>query len=206
MMKTMDAKTIATYDSMAKEYDDETADFWNQFPVGFIETFTQHVAGKNILDVGSGPGRDALLLQEAGFTITCLDASRSMVEITKSKGLKSVQADMLEIPFGDDVFDGVWAYTSLIHLKKEELPRALAEIRRVLKQHGVLGLGVIEGEGERYRFSAGINKPRWFAFFEKSEIEDILKTNGFVIESFQEFKPGSKRYLNYVAIVEDGSK
>jgi len=47
---------------MAKEYDDETIDFWEQFPRTFLEKFTK-LSGKKILDVRSGPGRDGSLLQ-----------------------------------------------------------------------------------------------------------------------------------------------
>ncbi|KKS44992.1 MAG: hypothetical protein UV10_C0036G0001, partial [Candidatus Azambacteria bacterium GW2011_GWA1_42_19] len=32
----MDNKTIQTYNRFAKEYDEETADFWEKFPKTFI--------------------------------------------------------------------------------------------------------------------------------------------------------------------------
>ena len=61
----MDEKTIKTYNQMAKEYEDETVDFWKRFPRTFFDKFAELVKGK-VLDVGSGPGRDGLLLKERG--------------------------------------------------------------------------------------------------------------------------------------------
>ena len=88
----MDGKTIETYNQMAKDYDAETADFWQRFPRTMLDLFAQSVHGP-ALDVGSGPGRDALLLQERGIQVTCLDASAAMIELCKEKGLWAYGAD-----------------------------------------------------------------------------------------------------------------
>lgn len=82
----MDIVTIETYNQLAKEYDDETIDFWNRFPVGFLDVFVEKVQGK-ILDVGSGPGRDGVLMKNRGLDVICLDASESMVKLCESRGL-----------------------------------------------------------------------------------------------------------------------
>lgn len=125
-----------------------------------------------MLDLGSGPGRDGMLLKEFCLHIICLDASRSMVEMTSQKGLLSVQADFIKIPFQDTVFNGVWAYTSLLHIPKSALPEALKEIRRVLHKEAVLGLGFID---------------------------NILYESGFNPIYFDQFRPRSSNYLNILA-------
>ena len=76
----MDQQTIDTYNKMAQEYEDETSSFWDRFPRTFIDAFAAAVNG-NVLDIGSGPGRDALILKEKGVDVTCLDASEEMVKI-----------------------------------------------------------------------------------------------------------------------------
>lgn len=183
---------------MAKEYDDETIDFWQKFPRTFFDKFTELVQGK-ILDVGSGPGRDGLLLKEKGFAVTCLDASKVMVELCEEKGLQSVVGDFISMPFNDKSFDGVWAYTSLLHISKADALGAFEEIKRVLKDGGILGLGLIEGEKEGYRESYGVNMSRWFSFYTKVEVEKLLENQGFKVVYFEQFKPRSKNYLNFIA-------
>ncbi len=194
----MDEKTIQTYNQMAKEYDEETVDFWQMFPRTFFDKFAELVQG-SVLDVGSGPGRDGLLLKEKGLEVMCLDASEAMIGLCKERGLESMLGDFMAIPFEDSSFNGVWAYTSLLHIPKSGISKALAEIDRVLRAKGVLGLGLIEGDTEEYRDSSGVNMPRWFSFYKKEEIEQLLARHGFEILYFEQFKPRSKNYLNFIA-------
>lgn len=196
----MDKTTIETYDACAKEYDEETADFWDVFPKNIIETFSENISGdKKVLNVGSGPGRDGVLLKNVGLDVVCLDASPAMVALAQSRGLEAVFGDFMSLDFKDGTFDGVWAYTSLLHVRKEEAGKAMSEIARVLKQNGVLCLGLIEGEEELYRQTEGVEKPRWFSFYIDQEIRKMLQEYGFEIISFNSFTPNKRRYLNYVA-------
>lgn len=194
----MDAKTIQTYNQMAKEYDDETVNFWNRFPKTFFDKFAEVTHGK-ILDVGSGPGRDGFLLKRKGFNVICLDASEIMLKLCEEKGLKIVLGDFSALPFENNSFGGVWAYASLLHVPKSGIRKAIDEIRRVLKKEGIFGLGLIEGETEGYQRSAGVNMPRWFSFYKKEEVEDLLQGCGFEILYFEKFKPNSKNYLNFIS-------
>lgn len=195
----MDQKTIDTYNKVAREYDEETADFWDRFPRDVFKKFTDLVRGR-LLDVGSGPGRDGLILKDAGLEVVCIDASSEMVKIAKGRGLNAIEGDFMDLPFSDGEFDGVWAYTSLLHIPKSDIAKALLEIKRVLKTGGVLGVGMIEGEGEVYRESSGINMPRLFSFYKKEELQNILQENGFQEVFFEEFEPKTKKYLNFILI------
>jgi len=194
----MDIQTINTYNELAKEYDIETTDFWDRFPRTIFDKFIDLTKGK-ILDVGSGPGRDGLVLQKAGFEVICLDASEAMIKISKERGLSSVLGDFNNLPFADKSFDGVWAYTSLLHVPKAQIEKPLSEIFRVLKSDGIFGLGLIEGDTELYRESSGVGKPRWFSFYKKEEVENLLTKYGFKISYFKEFKVNTKNYLNFIS-------
>ncbi|HUY05221.1 MAG TPA: class I SAM-dependent methyltransferase [Candidatus Paceibacterota bacterium] len=196
----MDNKTIATYNRLAQGYDDETADFWEKFPRTFLDQFVS-LSGTTILDVGSGPGRDGLLLQEAGKEVMCLDASEEMVKLSSERGLPSVVGDFMGLPFPDAAFDGVWAYTSLLHVPKAVVGSAFEEVVRVLKDGGMLGLGFIGGGQELYRENLGEGNPRWFSYYMKEEVERLVERQGcepVYFESFPAGKSGSKDYLNFI--------
>ncbi len=193
----MDKVTIDTYNRTAHEYDTETAIFWKKFPRAIIDTFAESIKGR-VLDVGSGPGRDGLLLQEKGLEVTCFDASEAMVELSASRGLHSILGDLRALPFPKDSFEGVWAYTSLLHVQKSEVGAALEEIRRVLVPSGVLGLGLIEGDTERYKEGSAGGLARWFSYYQEEEIEQLLREHRFTIEYFERFTPGPKDYLNFI--------
>ncbi len=194
----MDEKTIQTYNDFAKEYDTETADFWEQFPKTFFDKFLELKREMKVLNVGSGPGRDGLILKDAGADVICLDASEVMIKFSTERGLNSVIGDFNSLPFQNVEFDGVWAYTSLLHVPKAEVGISLCEINRVLKPKGVLALGLIEGDAESYRESSDIKKPRWFSYYKKEEVEKLLGGSGFKLIYFQEFKPSGKKYLNFI--------
>ncbi len=194
----MDDKTILAYDNYAEKYDEETIDFWERFPRTFFDKFISLSSGK-ILDVGSGPGRDGLILQSKGLEVVCIDASQSMVELSAKRGLKSIVADFAELPFEDNHFDGVWAYTSLLHVPKKQMNQSIIELKRVLKPNGIFGLGMIEGDTEEYRVTSKVIEPRWFSFYNRNELETLLKENGFDILYFEQFKRNTKNYLNFIA-------
>jgi ubiquinone/menaquinone biosynthesis C-methylase UbiE len=195
----MDRKTIETYDLLAGEYDAQTADFWQRFPQTIFARFIQSVGKGKVIDIGSGPGRDGLLLTQQGFDVVCLDASHAMLDLCRLKGLRTSLADFTALPFPDASFDGAWAYTSLLHVPKAEARQAFQEIGRVLKPGGTLGLGLIEGQEELYRESAGPNKPRWFSFYTKTEIETLLSAHAFEVSYFEQVSPSSKKYLHFIA-------
>lgn len=185
---------------MATEYDEETADFWERFPPEIMDEFIKCLkVGENVLDVGSGPGREALILENRGLKVTCLDASSAMIAICKDRGLNAVLGDFNDMQFADKEFDGIWAYTSLLHVSKESIQKSMSEIARVLKSGGIFALGLIEGDFNDYRESSGMDKPRWFSFYTKEEIENLLNKFNFEILYFNQFKPASKNYLNFIA-------
>lgn len=202
----MDSLTIQTYNQLAQEYDNETAEFWNSFPKTFIDRFvgdTKRLVAADqtpsVLNVGSGPGRDGLLLQSAGLDITCLDASTSMVELCCARGLKAIEGDLLNLPFEAGSFDAVWSYTALLHVERSEITQALREIKRVLKPGGTFALGLIEGDGEEYRTSSGVDRERLFVYYQKLDILNYLNDTDFTVEYFETFKPGKRNYLNFVS-------
>lgn len=193
----MDQQTIDTYNKMAIEYDEETIDFWNQFPRTFLDTFVE-LSGKRIANIGSGPGRDGILLQQAGKDVICVDASEEMIALSSKRGLESILSSFDQVPFENESFDGVWSYTALLHTPKKSIGTPLREISRTLKPSGIFALGLIEGDTEEYKESSGITMPRWFSFYQKEEIENICSEYGFELLYFETFKPRSKNYLNFI--------
>lgn len=193
----MDHQTIDTYNKMAKEYDDETIDFWDQFPRTFLEKFVE-LSGNKIIDVGSGPGRDGLLLQQVGKEVVCVDASKAMVKLSSQRGLESVLSGFDSLPFESGSFDGVWSYTALLHIPKKSIHTPLKEISRILKPSCTFALGLIEGDTEEYKKSSGVLMPRWFSFYQKDEVVDLCRQHAFELIYFETFKPRSKNYLNFI--------
>ena len=193
----MDQSTINTYNKTAKEYDEETVDFWEQFPRTFLDKFIE-LSGEKVVDIGSGSGRDGLLFKQAEKEVVCVDASEEMIKLSSERGLQSVLASFDDLPFKDELFDGVWSYTALLHTSKKSVETPLKEIYRVLKPAGFFALGLIEGDSEGSTESLGDGMPRWFSFYQKEEVLVLCKKHGFELIYFETFKPRSKNYLNFI--------
>lgn len=195
----MVSSTIKTYNKYHQVYNKETKDFWDNFPVTVINSFVNHLKGKKVLDLGSGPGRGALLLKKAGLEVICLDASKEMVKRTRKLGFRSILADFREIPFPENTFDGVWAYTSLLHVSKKEAMEVIRKIKFLLKPRGIFLIGMIEGEfeGDIERDSMpGIK--RHFSFYSEDELRRMVESCGFKFEYQEKYIPHSKTYLNQI--------
>lgn len=95
-----------------------------------------------VLELGCGPGhfwRDTGDLRPAGWHVVCSDLSPGMAadarrELAGEAGLSFAAADAQALPFPDASFDVVLANFMLYHVP--DRPRALAEIRRVLRPGG----------------------------------------------------------------------
>jgi len=104
--------------------------------------------GASIADLGCGTGTSALMLaRDAGLNISAIDLSannikraqdRLLSEAQPSGRVRFQQADAHELPFEDGQFDGVLAECTFSLFANREA--VLAEVRRVLKPSGQLGI------------------------------------------------------------------
>ena len=96
--------------------------------------------GDRVLDACCGTGDLALAAQKAGGTVTGLDFSPRMLERARRKGpgVTWVEGDLLELPFEDASFEAATVGFGVRNVV--DLPRALAELRRVLVAGGRVGV------------------------------------------------------------------
>jgi SAM-dependent methyltransferase len=192
-------ETTAAYDSNVVYYEEKTKNYVQDYISQDLELFLKMLNGKRILDLGSGPGRDSLIFKERGFNPICVDISKSMIELCKQKGLEAYEMDMENLSFEDRSFDGVWAYTSLLHLPKDRIENVLSKIKDILKDDGVLYLGMCEGSSEGFSNNRWNNHRRYFSLYEKEELEKIL-SKSFEIIHFSRVDFGSQKSYNQIYI------
>jgi demethylmenaquinone methyltransferase/2-methoxy-6-polyprenyl-1,4-benzoquinol methylase len=96
--------------------------------------------GDRVLDSCCGTGDLALACERAGGRVTGLDFSERMLERArrKSKQVEWVQGDALALPFEDGAFDAATVGFGVRNLA--DLERGLAELRRVLRDGGRVGV------------------------------------------------------------------
>lgn len=176
-------RTIETYDAIAAAYADR---WYDQRLETALRRFRQQLAdGARVLDAGCGHGRDTHHLRELGLNAIGLDRSLNLLREAQRRGAAPwCLGDLRQLPFANDVFHGVWACASLLHLPKEEMPLALRELQRVMIQDGTLWLAVKAGtDTEMVADWAG--HERFFAYYDQNELARLVRDAGFVIRKIK---------------------
>lgn len=91
-----------------------------------------------ILDAGCGTGGTLNFLRDAGYKkVTGIDKSKTALAFCRTRGHKTFQGSVNNLPFKDKSFDAVICMDVLYH-KGVDADKALGEFRRVLKDSGIL--------------------------------------------------------------------
>jgi SAM-dependent methyltransferase len=97
--------------------------------------------GERVLDLPCGAGRLLPFLRERGHLVAQADGAMAMLrqaDEREQRGELLVQADALQMPFGDGAVDGVVMFRFLHHLPPEAARAAIAEACRVAGRFVVL--------------------------------------------------------------------
>jgi SAM-dependent methyltransferase len=143
-------------------------------------------------DLGCGPGHVARYLHERGLSVVGVDLSPEMVAQARmlNPSLSFREGTMLALDFPNSALGGIVAFYSIIHIRRELLPRAFSEMWRTLRPGGVLLLGFHVGDetlhlddwlGEKVAID--------FYFFDPAEVERHLIEAGFTVEERIEREP-----------------
>ena len=194
-----DQITISAYDVYAHAYDQGVVDFWRDFPRDFLKKFAGELRGKRVLNLGSGSGRDAVLLRELGLEVVCVDASASMIAITQALGFESHLARFSDIDFAPQSFDGVWAYCSLLHVQRQHAAEVLRNLRAIIRPQGLCVVGVIEGQNEaRYEHEIMPDTSRYFQYYDSAQLKLLLAEASFSFVHEQQYAADGGLFLSHI--------
>lgn len=112
-----------------------------------------------ILDLGCGIGADTLYLIERGFNVLSCDFSNEALKsISKNiPNSRTKYLDMLEtFPFADESYSLIIADLSLHYFDNDTTIQIMSEIKRILKENGIL-LARVASVND-FNFGAGIGE------------------------------------------------
>lgn len=131
-----------------------------------------------IIDLGCGPGWHLDVLSPA----IGLDLSTQMLRQAQPNGQPLVNADLSRLPFERATFGGAWASRSFVHLPRQEVPLALAELHRVLTVGAPARLWLFEGDAEATQYPNDSLPGRTFSTWPPELLERVLRGAGFEID------------------------
>ncbi len=140
---------------------------------------------KNIVELGSGQGRDSIFFAKNGLNIQSLDYSQSGIKRIQEKSTQLGLGNLLDakifdvrerLPFDDNSIDGCYSHMLYcMALSFEEIENLNNEVHRVLKQDGLNVFTVRNIEDGDYQ--NGIHRG-----------EDLYESNGFIVHFFSKDK------------------
>jgi SAM-dependent methyltransferase len=185
-----------SYDRIAEDYARDFRDELTHKPFDrkMLDWLIEKVGEAGVIcDMGCGPGQVTRYLAERGARACGIDLSPAMVRQARiaNADLPFEVGDMLDLAgVPDGSYGGIAAFYSIIHIPHADLPRALRELRRVLRPDGILLITFHIGREV-------VHRDEWwgkevdidFLFFQTEDMKSHLSTAGFALEEVVERDP-----------------
>lgn len=188
-----------------------TTDYYNEnakkFIDGTVSVDFKHIQdtflvllpeSAKILDFGCGSGRDTKYFLEHGCSVDAMDGSLKLCKAASEYTGIAVKHMLFQDLNEKEMYDGIWACASILHVKREELPDIIRKMSLATKANGIIYLSFKYGDFE------GERNGRYFTDMTEESMAEILA-------DFPEFKVekqwitgdvrvgrGNERWLNMI--------
>lgn len=141
-------KTIEYYNERKQDFIDATVNV--DFSITQNKFIKKLKQGSHILDFGCGSGRDAKYFLDKGFQVTAIDGSIELCKYASELTGLSVKHMYFQDLCDTDLYDAIWACSSILHLSYSQLKDVMFKMITSLKQEGIIytsfKYGIYEGE------------------------------------------------------------
>jgi len=189
-----DQDTVRSYDATAAQYAAEAAAM-PEWVATEIDAFVTALGGVGrVLEIGSGGGRDARVLEQRGISVRCTDVSKGFVELLRKAGF---EADLLD-PLNEDLtdpqrpgtpYDGVWACASLIHVARQDFATVLRRLAEATRAGGRLYASVRDGDGKDLSTHGSATAPRRYTetYWREPALRSAVTVAGWLVNDVRRY-------------------
>lgn len=151
-----------------------------------------------ILDFGCGSGRDTKYFLEQGYRVAAVDGSQSLCQFAETYAGIKVRQMLFQELSDHQIYDGIWACSSILHLPVKELADVMQKMSDALKRRGIIYTSF------KYGKFAGERNGRYFTDMTMDSFAEFLQQiNSLEIEKqWVTFdvrpKRGDEQWLNLI--------
>jgi 2-polyprenyl-3-methyl-5-hydroxy-6-metoxy-1,4-benzoquinol methylase len=141
-------RTVQSYEGFARAYDKLCSEHLPADVEDPLRRMLQCVTpGASVLEIGSGPGREADFVESLGVAVRRTDAAQAFIDVQAERGKPCERLNIVTDELGGP-YDAVLALCVLIHVDREQIDPVLRKIERALKPGGAFLVSMRKGEGE----------------------------------------------------------
>jgi SAM-dependent methyltransferase len=158
--------TINYYNEKTQDFIDSTVN------VDFTATQDKFInklqTGCHILDFGCGSGRDSKYFNDKGFQVTAIDGSIELCKFASELTGLNVKQMYFQDLCDVEVYDAIWACSSILHLPYSDLKDVMLKMIVALKQDGIIYTSFKFGNFE------GMRNGRYFTDMDNAKFDDFI--------------------------------
>jgi SAM-dependent methyltransferase len=159
----------------------------------------------HLLEVGSGPGRDAVAFADAGLHVIAIDRSPGHARLAAGLGLRVIQASALALPLRPTSFDAGWTMSTLVHVPDAGWDAAMASLITALRPGAPVAIGLWGGVDHEGWLPPREGMPsRFFSLRSHDRARTMLAGHG-VIESFSTWPDDRSTWHYQFALLRVGT-
>ena len=188
----------AGYDRITEIYARERDLFDNREMLKKFSDFLPDHA--EVLDLGCGSALPVgKHLVECGYTYTGVDISSSMLKLARENlpDSKFFLMDITELDFEPESFDGVTAFYSIFHVKRNLHDRLFTSLHTILKPGGCILFSLDNSDWEGVEDFHGV--PMFWSHYEPFYYMDLMNRLEFEIEYQQEIEQNGETHFWIIA-------
>ncbi len=122
------------------DWEKVSSEYWTRISMEFFPTAIDWSKRfHSVLDIGAGKGRHTFFFADNGLEVSAIDLSEESIRYIQKEAqnrnlsVTAQVADMTDLPFADDSFDGIICFHTIYHTDYQGVKKALQEVERVLK-------------------------------------------------------------------------
>jgi predicted TPR repeat methyltransferase len=141
-------------------------------------------AGSTVLEIGSGPGHDAVQMEDLGVTVERTDACEAFVAHLDSQGHKARLLNVLTDDLGGP-YGMIYAFAVFQHLAGWQLSGVLRKCRNALAPGGVLAFSMRRGGLPEWSERKGMER-RYFRYCQPAGLWETVEHAGLTMKALHQ--------------------
>lgn len=192
----MEHNTLTYYDNHADEFYRSTVSV--EFTAMQDRFLRKLKKGFYILDFGCGSGRDTKYFLEQGYHVEAIDGSAELCKRASQYTGIQVKQMLFEELAAVNMYDGIWACSSILHLPIDKLANVMQKMTTALKKNGIIYTSF------KYGTFSGERNGRFFTDMTETTFADLLqRVVGLKVEEqwvSSDVRPGrsEEKWLNLI--------